>query len=227
MIQAVIFDVDGTLVDSVDLHAEAWAEAFARFGKDVPARAVRPHIGKGGDHLLPVFLSPEELKHFGKELDHDRGELFKRRYLDRIRPFPQVRPLLEQLRLRGIRLALASSAKGDELQRYKELAGISDLIDEETSKDDTESSKPDPDIVRAALRRLGKVDPSLTRMVGDTPHDAMASVPVGVPCVGVTCGGWEERVLRAAGCQAVFAGPAELLSRLDEWTGEAVERASI
>src|SRR5688572_24265811 len=111
--QAVLFDIDGTLIDSNDLHAQAWADAFAEFGKDIPANRVRPHIGKGGDQLLPVFLSPEELARFGEKLERFRGELFQREYLPKVRPFFKVRELLVRLKADRKKIALASSAKAD------------------------------------------------------------------------------------------------------------------
>src|ERR1051325_9864680 len=121
-IRAAIFDIDGTLVDSVDLHAKAWQEAFRRFGRDIPYEEVRYQIGKGGDQLMPVFFSEEELRRFGKELEEYRGRLFKEKYLPEVKGFPQVRELFERILSDGKRIVLASSAKGDELQTYKKLA---------------------------------------------------------------------------------------------------------
>src|SRR4051812_5558882 len=153
--KAVLFDIDGTLVDSVDLHARSWQEAFAHFGKRIPFDRIRGQIGKGGDQLMKEFLSPEELERSGEELDRFRSDLFKRNHLGQIRAFPRVRELFQELPRRGIRIALASSAKGDELATYKRIASIEDLIDAETSADDAERSKPHPDIFEAALQRLG------------------------------------------------------------------------
>jgi phosphoglycolate phosphatase-like HAD superfamily hydrolase len=113
---AAIFDVDGTLVDSVDLHAEAWQRAMQRFGKDVPIEVVRHQIGKGADQLLPDFFSAVELDRIGEPLRDFRGELFRRQYLPRVVAFPGVRELFLSLRARGVRLALASSANGEELE---------------------------------------------------------------------------------------------------------------
>lgn len=133
MINAVIFDIDGTLVDSVDLHAEAWRWAFKKFGKAVPFTEIRRQIGKGADQLLPVFWSPEELSSFGKELELYRSELFKKEYLPHVKAFPRVRDLFERLRQDSKAVALASSAKEDELKTYKTVARIDDLIDAATS----------------------------------------------------------------------------------------------
>ena len=142
MINAVIFDVDGTLVDSVDLHAAAWQRAFAHFGYDVDFAAIRSQIGKGGDQLMPVFLPKEMVERRGKEIEDYRLALFKRDYLPRVRGFPKVRELFQRILAEGKRIALASSAKGDELDAYKKAADIVDLVDEETSSDDAERSKP-------------------------------------------------------------------------------------
>ena len=119
VIEAVIFDIDGTLVDSVDLHAEAWRIAFKKFGKDVEFHAVRSQIGKGADQLLPVFLAPAELAQFGQALDEYRSNLYKKDYLPKVKPFPKVRELFRRILQDGKRIALASSAKGDEHKTYK------------------------------------------------------------------------------------------------------------
>ena len=216
MSRAVIFDIDGTLVDSVDLHARAWVEAFSKFGREVEFERVRAQIGKGGDQLMPVFFSREELDKFGEEMEKYRGELFKRAYMPHVRPFPKVRELFERVRRDGKRVALASSAKEDELKVYKDLANISDLVEEETSSDDAARSKPHPDIFAAALARLGDVSPAEAVVVGDSPYDAEAARKLNLKTVGVLCGGFPESDLRAAGCVAVFRDPADLLARYEQ-----------
>ena len=215
MLKAVIFDIDGTLIDSVDLHARAWQEALAHFGKRVEYERVRYQIGKGGDQLMPVFLSEEELARFGEELEKYRGELFKREYMSRIEGFPAVRELFERIDREGLRIALASSAKADELKTYKRIARIEDLVEEETSSDDAEKSKPHPDIFEAALERLGDVKPAEAIVVGDTPYDAEAAGKAGLKTVGVLCGGFPEEDLRAAGCVRVYRDPADILANFD------------
>ncbi|HYG80848.1 MAG TPA: HAD family hydrolase [Pyrinomonadaceae bacterium] len=215
MLKAVIFDVDGTLVDSVDLHARAWQEAFAHFGKHFDYERVRYQIGKGGDQLMPVFLTEEELDEYGEELEEYRGELFKRDYLPRVRGFPSVRELFARVKREGLRIALASSAKGDELKTYKRIADIEDLVEEETSSDDAEKSKPHPDIFEAALARLEGVSPAEAVVVGDTPYDAEAAGKAGVRTVGLLCGGFPEDDLRAAGCVRIYRDAAHLLAEYD------------
>ena len=215
--EAVLFDVDGTLVDSVDLHARAWQEAFEHFGKRIPFGQIRSQIGKGGDQLIKEFLSAEELQRLGKELDEFRSDLYKRKYFGQVRAFPRVRELFEELLRRGIRIALASSAKGDELGTYKRIARIEDLVETETSADDAERSKPHPDIFEAALERLGRdVDKARTLVVGDSPWDAMAARKPGLRTIGMLCGGFPETDLRQAGCIALYRDPADLLDRLEE-----------
>ncbi|MBV9775640.1 MAG: HAD family phosphatase, partial [Acetobacteraceae bacterium] len=159
MLKAVIFDVDGTLVDSVDLHAQAWVDAFKEIGHDIEFAAVRGQIGKGGDQLMPVFLSKEELERKGASLSKRRGDILKQRYLSRIKPFPDVRALFERIRADGTRIVLASSAKADELEAYKRVANIDGLSDAQTSSDDAEESKPEPDVFEAAMSKLGDVRP--------------------------------------------------------------------
>jgi HAD superfamily hydrolase (TIGR01509 family) len=216
VIQAVIFDIDGTLVDSVDLHAAAWQDAFAHYGVEVPFDAVRKQIGKGGDQLIPVFLSREQLDAFGADLDDYRGKLFKSKYLAKVRAFPASRELIARVRDTGKRVALASSAKPDEIQVYKKIADIEDLIETETSADDAEASKPAPDIFEAALQRLGEIDPDRVLVVGDTPYDAQAAGRAGLRTIGVRSGGFPEDELRAAGCIAIYQDPADLVAHFDE-----------
>ena len=111
MIRAAIFDLDGTLVDSNELHVLAWQETFRHFGKEIPLERLREQIGKGGDQYLPEFLNERELREFGKEADKYRGEIFKKKYLPQVRPFPKVRELFERVRSDGKKIALASSGK--------------------------------------------------------------------------------------------------------------------
>src|SRR5579884_2116625 len=155
MAQAIIFDIDGTLLDSVDLHAQAWQDAFRHFGYEIPFSEIRSQIGKGGDQLLPVFLSPADLKQKGKDIQDYRSSLFKERYLSEIKPFPCVRELFQKIKANGQAVALASSAKEDELKQFEKIARIDDLIEVETSSADASKSKPHPDIFEAALDRLG------------------------------------------------------------------------
>lgn len=215
MVENVIFDVDGTLVDSVDEHAEAWRRAFLHFGRDVPFAHVRSQIGKGVDQLIPVFFNDEELERFGKELEEYRSTLFLREFLPKVRPLPRVRELFQRLRQKGRRVALASSAKDEELKHYVRLCGIDGLFEARTAKEDVVAGKPQPDVFEAALARLGRPEPRVTVVVGDSPYDALAASKLGLATVGVMAGGFSAEDLRAAGCRVLVQDPAELL-RLDE-----------
>jgi HAD superfamily hydrolase (TIGR01509 family) len=210
MVEYVIFDVDGTLVDSVDLHARAWQEALAHFGFEVSFEEIRFQIGKGADQLIPVFVRSELERLYGP-IDELRSKRFKEKYLRYVKGFPRTRELVQRLLSDGKRVALASSARGDELEHYKRVAGISDLVDTETSADDADKSKPHPDIFEATLSRLGNPPPNLCVVVGDTPYDVIAARQAHVRTVGLLCGGFPEGWLWRAGAVAVYRDPAALL----------------
>ena len=216
MVKAVIFDMDGTLVDSVDLHAKAWQDAFRDFGHDFELEAIRQQIGKGGDQLLPVFLTREEVGTKGQALEKHRGKILKERYLSQIKAFPKVPELFQRIRADQVKIVLASSAKGDELQTYKKIAGIQGLVDAETSSDDAEKSKPHPDIFQAAMAKLEGIHKTEVVVVGDSPYDAEAAGKAGLSTIGFLSGGFAEAGLRDAGCFAIYDGPADLLARYDE-----------
>jgi HAD superfamily hydrolase (TIGR01549 family) len=216
MIEAVIFDIDGTIVDSVDLHAKAWQRTFSKFGKNILLEAIRSQIGKGADQLLPVYFSSQELEQFGEAMELYRGELFKKEYLPKVKGFPKVRELFERIKQDKIQIALASSAKKDELKKYKEIAQIDDLIESETSSDNVKRSKPCPDIFDAALEQLGNVAPGKVIVVGDTPYDAEAATKANVNSIGLLSGGWTQHQLRRSGCIAIYRDPADLLARYEE-----------
>jgi len=214
--RAVIFDIDGTLIDSVAGHARAWQEVFARYGVDAPFERVRQQIGKGGDQLMPVFIPRDLIERKGKEIERERAEIFKSRYLPGVKPFPGTRELIERVKAEGLQVAIASSAKEDELKEYLKIARIDDLIEHITSSDDAERSKPYPDVFQAALAKLRGVSPAEAVAVGDSPYDAEAAGKAGMRAVGVLCGGFPESELRAAGCVAIYKDPADLLAHFDE-----------
>lgn len=215
VIRAALFDVDGTLVDSVDLHAQAWRRALAHFGVAASFDEVRAQIGKGGDQLLPVFLDRARLEKDGPRIEAFRGDLFRRELLPLVRPFPGVRSLLERVRRGGAQVVLASSAAAGELDHYARLCRVDDLIHAATSKDDAARSKPHPDIFAAALARVPGARPAEALIVGDSPWDVEAARRLGVGAVGVLCGGFAEADLRGRGAGWIYRDPEDLLARYD------------
>ena len=216
MAEAVIFDIDGTLLDSVDFHARAWQEILARHGIEATFDEVRAQIGKGGDQLLPVFVPKPMLERLGDQIERERSQYFKQKYLPKVRPFPKVPELFQRIRQDGKKIVLASSGKREEVDVYKRIAEIEDLVDADTSSDEAERSKPHPDIFVAALKKLGNPDPANVVAVGDTPYDAEAAGKVGIKTIGVLCGGFPEKSLCEAGCIALYHDPADLLAQYEK-----------
>ena len=216
---AFIFDIDGTLVDSNELHVDAWDRTFRHFGKQFPREALRSQIGKGSDQYLPEFLSPEEIKRIGKELDQHRSQLFRKEYLPRVRPFPKVRELFQRIRDDDKRIVLASSGKEEDTRYYiEDLLKVDDLIEGYTCADDADRSKPAPDIFTAALDKLGKMSPGDAITVGDTRFDVEAAAKAGMATIGLLCGGTAENVLRETGATAIYRDPADMLANYDRLT---------
>lgn len=206
----MILDVDGTLVDSNDAHARAWVDAFAEYGITVAYEPVRRAIGMGGDKLMPVVAGITEDSPEGQKIAERRGQIFKDVWLPRLQPFPGARALLERLTADGFTLAVASSAKESELHALLEVARVADLIPTRTSSDDADRSKPDPDIVRAAVKRAG-CPRERTAMIGDTPYDVEAANRAHIQIIALTCGGWAPKDLETAA--AIYADPADLLNQ--------------
>lgn len=212
--RAVLFDVDGTLVDTNDLHAAAWREAFLNFGLDKPTEEIRWQVGKGGDNLIPsLFPGLGEARR--EEIEAFRGDLFKRDYLARATPFPGVRELFERLAADGTRIVLASSSHSEEVDYYLSLIACADLVGATTSKDDVENSKPCPDIFAAALGRVAPLGSDEVAVVGDTPWDAKAAGKLGLRTVGFRSGGFPDQALTEAGACELYDGPSDLLERFE------------
>ena len=212
--RAAIFDLDGTLLDSVDLHALAWHEAMLKFGHDVSFEQARSQIGKGGDKLIPVFLTADEQRDHGEELEKWRGKRFKSKYLPLVRPFSAVPDLLRRVRDAGLRIAIGSSAKKDELDEYLDIARIADLVEVMASSEDAKESKPAPDIFQVVLKKL-QIEGRDAVAIGDTPYDATAAGKANIATIGVLCGGFTEDSLRRAGCVEIYPGPAALFARFE------------
>lgn len=211
-VSAVLLDVDGTLVDSNDAHADAWVRAFAEADIRVDRAHVRRSIGMGGDKLMPEVSGIAEDSAEGRRISARRGEIFKAEFLPHLRPFRDAGRLVDALRRRGLTVVAASSAKEDELAALLAVAGAQSLLPRATSSDDAEESKPDPDIVHAALTRA-KAPAAEAIMIGDTPYDVEAAARAGVSAVAFRCGGWGDEDLR--GAVAIYDGPWDLLARLD------------
>ena len=214
--RAFFFDIDGTLVDSNELHVDSWDRAFRKFGKQFPREALRAQIGKGSDQYLPEFLTPDEIEHFGKELDDYSSELFRKEYLPRVRPFPKVRELFQRIRDDHKRIVLASSGKKADTEYYVKLLRINNLIDGYVSGDDADSSKPAPDIFAASLKKLGDISPADAVTVGDTRFDIEAAAKAGLKTIAFLCGGTSGAVLREVGAIAIYSDPADFLAHYDE-----------
>ena len=213
MVKAVLFDVDGTLVDSNDAHADAWVKAFASVGVWVDHDKVRRSIGMGGDKLMPAVSGIEEDSEQGSKIGEERSRIFKAEFLPKLKAFRDAARLVAAVKARGLTAVAASSAKKDELKALLKIAGAEWLMDAATSSDDAEESKPDPDIIVAALRRAHATAAQAV-MIGDTPYDIEAAARAGVRTIGFRSGGWMDADLR--GAIAIYDGPWDLLARIDE-----------
>ena len=221
MIGAALFDVDGTLVDTNDLHAAAWQQAFRHFGIDLALEAIRAQIGKGGDNLIPALLPEGAIRGRQEEIEAFRADLFRRDYLPRAAPFPGIRPLFERLYADDVRIVLATSAQEAELDFHRSLIACEDLIFAATSKDDVERSKPCPDIFAAAIGKVAPIGRERTLVVGDSPWDVKAAAAAGLSTVAVRSGGFPEADLEAAGARLILDGPEDLLACYPAWTDAA------
>jgi len=212
-IEAVLLDIDGTLLDSNDAHAQAWSDTLREAGLEIGSETVRPLVGMGSDKLLPRLTGIDAESEQGKDLIERRKEVFRKEYLPAVRPFPQARELLERMRDDGAKLVVATSASDEELRGLLAALGAEWLIDDKTSSSDAKRSKPDPDIVRVAVDKAG-VGPERCAMLGDTPYDVEAATRSRVRIVAVRCGGHGDDALR--GAVEIYDDPAALLSRYAE-----------
>ena len=211
-LKGVIFDVDGTLVDSNDAHALSWVDTFAEAGYEVPFEVVRPLIGMGADKLLPKTIGIRHDSEQGKKLLKRRSEIFRKKYLPRLRPLPGARSLVLRVRDDGLKAIVATSAKDEELEGLLKAAEVEDLMEEKATASDAKRSKPDPDIVEAAIEESG-VPANKAVMIGDTPYDVEAALRAGVRVIAFRSGGWDDASLE--GAEQIYDGPADLLAHYD------------
>jgi beta-phosphoglucomutase-like phosphatase (HAD superfamily) len=212
LLEGVIFDVDGTLVDSNDAHAESWVDTFAEAGYNVPFDVVRPLMGMGADKLLPKTIGVRNDSDQGKSLTSRRSEIFRQRYLPHLRPLRGSRALVLRVRSDGLKPMVATSAKDEELKELLKAAEVADLIETRATASDAKRSKPDPDIVHAAIGESGSQPGNLV-MIGDTPYDVEASIKAKVRVMAFRSGGWSDADLK--GAVEIYDGPADLLQRYD------------
>lgn len=213
MVDTVLLDVDGTLIDNNLLHVLAWRRAFERLGKEVPASAILYKIGMGGDHLAPAILGDDDEKALKRAEELHGEEYSKSGLIEHSRLLPGATELLRGLRARGVQLALASSAKPEEIERYLKLLGGRGVVDHVVTKEDVAASKPSPDIFAQALKKFD--GPRQAIVIGDTVYDISAAKKVGLPCVAVLSGGIERDLLLQAGAVAVYDNAAAILADLD------------
>jgi HAD superfamily hydrolase (TIGR01509 family) len=209
MRSGVLFDVDGTLVDTTYLHAVSWWEALRQHDADVPMAEIHRGIGML-DHLLG-----EDRDHSDDELIATAHDVLYAAWWERLRPLPGAPDLLRAVAKRGLAVVLASSAKETELGKLRAVVGADDVITAATSSADAEQSKPAPDILRAALDQ-SDVDPRRAVFVGDSVWDVQAAARLDIPCIGLTCGGTSAAELSEAGAIATYEDPAALLKALDD-----------
>ena len=212
MLKGVIFDVDGTLLDSNDAHARSWVDAFAEAGYEVPFDVVRPLIGMGADKLLPKTIGISNESTEGKKLVERCSEIFQERHLPRLCPFKGARDLVQRVRSDGLKALVATSARDEQLTKLLKAAHIDDLIEERATASDAKRSKPDPDIVQAAIEESGLSRKHLV-MIGDTVYDIEAAAKAGVRTIAFRCGGWTDDKLK--GAEEIYDGPADLLAHYE------------
>lgn len=212
-IRGVLLDNDGTLVLSNDAHARAWGQALAEHGHEVPYEKLRDLLGMGGDKVLPeVAPGLTDKEGVGKEIVARRKEIFLQTYASTLKPTPGARALVEHMQAQGLQLVVASSAQPEELEVLLGQARVDDLLPQRTTMKDAAESKPAPDIVAVALKRIGLAADAVL-MIGDTPYDIEAAGKVGVGVIALRCGGFSDD--RFAGAVAIYDDPADLLARYE------------
>ncbi|MGB8608227.1 HAD family hydrolase [Bradyrhizobium sp.] len=193
-----IFDVEGTLIDCIPQNLQSLQETLAEFGVPVPYEVLQLYSGMDGDDALRI-IAPSLDEVARKKLMKAQGERYQKKYLETVRAFAGVRRLFEGIKSAGGKISLATDCQGAQLRHYHSLLSADDLIDQIACGDDVEKGKPDPGLVRLAVKKLS-VAPNKAAMVGDTPYDAEAAKAVGVPALGLLSGGFTRAALLEAGC---------------------------
>ncbi len=213
MVKGILIDVDGTLVLSNDAHAKSWVKTLSEFGYKVPLDLVRSYMGMGGDQMLPKILPRLSKKHSEiEEISSQRKKLFLESYAPSLKPAPGARDLIKKLLDLDLKYVIASSSSNEELDTLLKTAKVDDLIGIATSGSDVKESKPEPDIIKAALEK-GRLNSKNSLMLGDTPYDIKAASKCGVKVIAMRCGGFSDKALK--GAIAIYDDPSDLLKNID------------
>ena len=212
--KAILFDLDGTLVDSNDLHAHAWVDAFAEYGLEIPFADVRAQIGKGGDNLMPTLLDAQTVEQKGEDISRARGRIYKDRYAAQVTPFDNVAALFRRAKRDGWRIVIATSGESEEVAVHLDMLECRDLVDVVTTADDADRSKPDPDIFAAALSLIG-ADAANAIVVGDSPYDMEAAAKLSLRAIAVRSRGFDDRTLRESHAVAIYDSVSDILLGYD------------
>lgn len=213
-IKAILFDIDGTLVDSNDQHVLAWEEAFQGVGATFERQVIHDQIGKGTDMLVPTLL-PEAGEAAQEKLGDAHGKVFKSKFLAGVKPFDGAHDLLMRAHEAGQKVVLASSASKAELDHYLDLLDVRDLVTATTSGDDVANTKPAPDIFATALKKIAPLKADEVIVVGDTPYDIEAAAKCGIVAIGLRSGKFSDQALQEAGAVALYDDVAALLADYD------------
>ena len=211
-IRGVLCDIDGTLIDSNDAHAQAFVQAFKEIGLNVPFEKIRPLIGKGGDKLIPEVSGIAKDTDPFKELSERRKQIYLQEYVPHLKATPGAREFLERLHTENIKVVMATSGEDDVEAALKQV-GLQEFFEVESSSKDAPQSKPDPDIVQAALKRAD-LQPNEAIMLGDTPYDLEAANKAGLPAIALLTGGWKREDFSQAA--AIYESPADLLAHFEQ-----------
>jgi HAD superfamily hydrolase (TIGR01549 family) len=221
----LMFDVEGTLVDCVQEMLSCWQRTFRRFGFEFSIPKLHRHSGRDPNDMIKLLLPSEDAERLSKPLKEENGKLYRAECLPKVKAFPEVKALFEEMEIARCARGLVTSCAKDELDHYLDLMGIGNSVDLIVCGEEVDRQKPHPDLINLALKRAER-DPSDATMIGDTPFDTRAAKAAGVASVGVLCGGFSIRELQKAGCRLVYRDPAHMRKQLVEWTDRTFNRAA-